>query len=338
MAPYSKSVQVEPSSETFGDNGRVYRGSVDLEWMIGRNSCTIASGYILGLLVEAAMQYQSTTTQKDPIHVTAHYLRPSTPGAFEIHVRVIKSGRDFTNLAADLFQKNTLKVTTHIIFARNGPASTDKALLTLQPPSSYARRIPLHSHPSGALKQEIRYPWGFKDHIEMSEEAEIHARNKINHPNRTNSASIGGGGTEWGSWISLAEKGERITSPAIAFFADMCPNSLILLPRSERQGLVNSWFPTLTLSIEFKSPIPPPSEHNASRTVGLYSTGTFMNHPQSRHEMYVEVWTAPTNLGEGKPVDGWRDKQVCLAIATQMALAIPFEEAGKRADKEVARL
>jgi hypothetical protein len=63
-----------------------------------------------------------------------------------------------------------------------------------------------------------------------------------------------------------------------------------------------------------------------------------MNHPQGRHEGYAEVWTAPTNIGEGKPIDGWRDKQVCLAIATQMALAMPFDEASKRADREVARL
>lgn len=60
---------------------------------------------MLGLIVEAAMRFQSMTTQKDPIHVTAHYLRPSAVGIFEIHVRTIKSGEGFTNIAADLFQK-----------------------------------------------------------------------------------------------------------------------------------------------------------------------------------------------------------------------------------------
>ncbi len=63
-----------------------------------------------------------------------------------------------------------------------------------------------------------------------------------------------------------------------------------------------------------------------------------MNHPQGRHEGYVEIWTAPTNIGEGKPIDGWRDQQVCLAIATQMALVVSFDEASEKADKEKARL
>jgi hypothetical protein len=63
-----------------------------------------------------------------------------------------------------------------------------------------------------------------------------------------------------------------------------------------------------------------------------------MAHPQSRHEAYVEIWTAPTNIGENKPTDGWRDKQICLAIATQMALVIPFDQATKKADREKARL
>lgn len=94
----------------------------------------------------------------------------------------------------------------------------------------------------------------------------------------------------------------------------------------------------MTLSIEFKAPIPPPSEYHASRTVGIYSNGRFMTHPQSRHEAYVEIWTAPSNIGENKSIDGWRDKQICLAIATQMALVIPFDEADKKMDREKARL
>lgn len=81
----------------------------------------------------------------------------------------------------------------------------------------------------------------------------------------------------------------------------------------------------MVLNIEFKFPIPRGSSDHATRTVGIYSSGKFMNDPQGRHSMYVEVWTAPCNLGEGEVADGWRDKQVCLATSTQMALAIPME-------------
>lgn len=335
MAPFSKAIELEPYSESTGDHGKIYRGTVDPEWVVIKIP---HGGYILALIVEAAMRFQSSTTQKDPIHVTAHYLRPSAAGPFEIHVCIIKSGKGFTNIAADLFQKNTLKVTTHMIFGHNGPAPGDKALLTLSPPSPYSRRVPLHCHPSRAPKKQVNDRWVFKHHIRWTEEPEIEARNQPDHSNRTNSVTIGGGGTEWGAWLGFSEERETITPPAIAFLVDMFSNLPTMLPRSERKGLGSSWFPTVTMSIEFKAPIPKPSDFHASRTVGLYSTGKFINHPQGRHEAYVEAWTAPTNIGEGKFVEDWRDKQVCLAIATQMALVIPFDEASKRADKEVARL
>lgn len=50
-----------------------------------------------------------------------------------------------------------------------------------------------------------------------------------------------------------------------------------------------------------------------------------MNAPQGRHDAYVEIWTAPSNIGEGKEVDGWREEQVCLAISTQMALVVSMD-------------
>jgi len=82
----------------------------------------------------------------------------------------------------------------------------------------------------------------------------------------------------------------------------------------------------MTLSIEFKNKIPSPSSVHADRTVGLYSFGRFITAPQGRHDVYVEVWTAPSNIGEGRDVsDNWRDDQVCLAVATQMALTLPME-------------
>lgn len=83
---------------------------------------------------------------------------------------------------------------------------------------------------------------------------------------------------------------------------------------------LHSWYPTMVISIEFKSPIPTSSNY-APRTVGLYSSGRFMNNPQGRHDGYVEIWTAP----EGKETDGWRDQQVCLAVSTQMSLTVPME-------------
>jgi hypothetical protein len=96
----------------------------------------------------------------------------------------------------------------------------------------------------------------------------------------------------------------------------------------------------MTLTIEFKFPIPSTMEL-AKRTVGLYSCSRYINQPQGRHDAFVEVWTAPSNIGEGKEEAGWRKKQLCLAISTQMALVIPQPRASDaefRSNVDVARL
>lgn len=86
-----------------------------------------------------------------------------------------------------------------------------------------------------------------------------------------------------------------------------------------------SWFPTMTLAVDFKFPISKLTAEHSQRTAGLYSSGRFVNNPQGRHDIYVEIWSAPSNIGEGNAGDDWRDKQICLATATQMALIVPAE-------------
>ena len=73
-------------------------------------------------------------------------------------------------------------------------------------------------------------------------------------------------------------------------------------------------------SLEYKAAIPDDPLFS-TRTVGLYSSGRFMH--EGRHDAYVEIWTAPSSIGEGREVHGWREKQVCVAIAHQMALTVP---------------
>ena len=92
----------------------------------------------------------------------------------------------------------------------------------------------------------------------------------------------------------------------------------------------------MTLAVQFISTIPSTSKFHASRTVGLYSSGKFLSNPQGRHDGYVEVWTAPCNIGEGTEFEGWRENQVCLAVATQMALIVPMEVNHGRATKSDA--
>ncbi|RDB14795.1 hypothetical protein Hypma_016330 [Hypsizygus marmoreus] len=332
MAPFYRAVDVK-SSPSNDAVYRIFAGDIDPQWLVG---AVPNGGYVLALIVEAAIQYQaaSTSGHKDPIHVTAHYLRTTSVAHFEVRVRTLKTGRGFTNLTAELIQQGNLIVTTHLIFGINTP--TPPPHLTLVPPSPYARRIPLHTHPSTANPQRMREAWVFQPYMKLASDPTIHARNHPESISRTDSTTVGGGGLEWGAWFEFVDEGDRITNPSLAFLVDIFVNLPSLLPKSERQGLRSSWFPTMVLAIEFKAPIPRPSDVYASRTVGLYSSGRFLN--DGRHDAYVEVWSAPCNIGEGVDTEGWREKQVCLATATQMAYIVPMEVNMAKGKKGSAKL
>ena len=229
---------------------------------------------------------------------------------------------------------------------------------TLAPPSPYARRLPLYTHPSTAVNTPVSHltHWNFRDRIQWAWDPIVVAKNSLESPTRTNETSVGGGGTEWGAWFELKGAEERITTPALAYLVDLFISTHLLIPKSERGKLgfryamqishavqrtewlnLCSWFATVTLTIEFKFPIPTTIEF-ARRTVGLYSSSRYINEPRGRHDTYVEVWTAPSNIGEGKEEAGWRDKQVCLANSTQMSVVVPRPRSVFEQQSEIVRL
>lgn len=179
----------------------------------------------------------------------------------------------------------------------------------------------------------------------------IRARSALDSPTRTTVSTVGGSGLEWGGWLEFVDKQERITSPSLAFLVDVFVNVVRLLPKEIRGNLNDrydaatsqqridhvfpiSWFPTMVLSLEFKKPIPSESDAHASRTVGIYSVGRFLDDPDHRHDTHVEIWSAPSNVGEGVDSGEWRSKQVCLATATQMSLTLPLTVNETRAKRD----
>ncbi|KAF5382670.1 hypothetical protein D9615_002727 [Tricholomella constricta] len=328
MAPFHKAVHVQDT--LYDGEYKSYAGEIDPEWVIG---AIPNGGYVLALLVNACIQYQAASSHRDPVHVTAHYLRTSIASRFEIRVRTVRNGRSFTNLTAELYQQGILIITTHQIFGVNTPPSSG---LSLAPASSYARRIPLYTHPSTAVIQPLSDVWKFRSYVDWAPDDHILAKNAPDHPNRADSSTIGGDGLEWGAWFAFKDKSDKVMSPMLALLVDIFINIPSLLPPSERPGLGTSWFPTVVLAIEFKAPLPRFSASHANRTVGLYSSGKFLN--DGRHDAYVEVWTAPCNLGEGSETSSWREEQVCLAIATQMAYIIPMGVNLERGKKKEVKL
>ena len=235
-----------------------------------------------------------------------------------------------------------------MIFGTNAPSPTQQTRVSIDPPSPYARQIPLHVHPSKATPVTIRDLYKFNHYIKTTTDPVIKAQSAPDSPTRTTVSTVGGGGLEWGGWLEFVDKEERITSPSLAFLVDVFVNLVRLLPKEVRGNLdarcdaamsrrksmlisIISWFPTMVLSLEFKKPIP---SIYASRTVGIYSVGRFLDDPDHRHDTYVEIWTAPSNVGEGVDSGEWRSKQVCLATATQMSLTIPLSVNVARAKRD----
>ncbi|KAJ7069426.1 thioesterase-like superfamily-domain-containing protein [Mycena amicta] len=324
MAPLGTALEVRYDGQN--NDTDVFSGSVDGDWTV---KTVPNGGYVLGLVVQSCVERQASTSHPDPIHVTSHFLQPTSVAPFEVHVRVLRIGRQFTNVLASLLQGGKTRITTHIIF---GSLSPTNGRLNLSPTSPYARRHPLHIHPSQAVETRMIQRWGFQPHVRWARDPVLRSQNLPDSPTRTNSQTAGGGGLVWGAWFQLADPEARITPAAIAFLADTFLNLPSLLPRAERQGVVSTdtWFPTVTMSIEYKAAMPPPSATHAARTVGIFASGTFWGEPSGRHDCYVEVWTAPVELGDGQPASqNWRDTQLCLATSTQMALCLPAKSEAK---------
>ncbi|TFK24367.1 hypothetical protein FA15DRAFT_619368 [Coprinopsis marcescibilis] len=328
MAPYNDAVKVRTVASddaASANSGRTaaYEGIIDPTWNIGNVPC---GGYVLALVLEACIQHQVSTSHVDPLHISAHFLRPTTPSApFVVRVKTLKAGKGFTNLTADFVQQDGLRITAHAIFGVNSP-SDDAQGITLKAPSPYARRVPIYSHPSEAKPMPLSNKMtNFSKNVGWAYDLETIQKNNPTHPNRATPNSVGGSGLEWAAWFEFKTPTEKLSNIYIPFLVDMFSNTISLLPREERGNIGVSWFPTMTLAVDFKFPICMLGLEHSQRTAGIYSSGRFISNPQSRHDIYVEVWSAPSNIGERPIKEGWREKQICLATATQMALTVPIE-------------
>lgn len=100
---------------------------------------------------------------------------------------------------------------THIIYGTLVPSPEDPPAtkLTVEPTSPYARRIPMHNHPSQCPASMPRAKWTYKNNITLANDP-VHAKN----------AETPQQGLEFGLWLSLNDKQEQLTTPMLAFMAD----------------------------------------------------------------------------------------------------------------------
>lgn len=208
--------------------------------------------------------------------------------------------------------------------------------LTLVPPHSLARVTPFETHPATLGPTPLR--------------SRLNFRNQLSGASLPDVLRHSAGPVEAGRWYTFNDPHDRLSPSAIAFFADLFGSNLV---GKAYPDLPTSWFPTVTLSIQFYAPVPRVTDTSAlspssDRSVGVWSSGRFVQDPQGRHDVYVEVWTAPGDVGaavgpdgtirEGVVKDGWRQEQRCLAIAHQMALVLPMEVNTRKGNKGASKL
>ena len=148
------------------------------------------------MIIDAVVRNQAESSHQDPIHISAHYLEPSSPGAVEIRIKEQRTGRRFWNITADLYQEvsifgpqpvfpstipqqGKMNVTTHIIMGTlPDPAnvSKDRSMPTMLPPHPYATRIPFRTHPRRAKPSEKSAKLTFGRVIEIAEDEVINER------------------------------------------------------------------------------------------------------------------------------------------------------------------
>ena len=184
----------------------------------------------------------------------------------------------------------------------------------LHAPAPKARWTPFRVLPPRSVLLEWPDIVNFHRHIIMSRDTSVAERHE-----KLARAGEGPGGVEDGRWYEL-RPGERITPSFLPVVCDVFPGLLPEAAHADR--LRRNRFPTVTISLEFKAPIP-----LGTRTVGVFGAGRFIEDPQGRHEFYAEVWTAPANITDRESdarqlPDNWREGQRCLATAYQMALVI----------------
>jgi acyl-CoA thioesterase len=78
-----------------------YAAMLDRGWVVGGG---VNGGYLLAVIGNAIRAELAEVGQPDPVTVSAYYLTPTTPGPASVRVRLVRSGRQRSTVAASLVQ------------------------------------------------------------------------------------------------------------------------------------------------------------------------------------------------------------------------------------------
>ncbi|GAA5896786.1 hypothetical protein JCM8208_007089 [Rhodotorula glutinis] len=324
----------DPSPAPGSAPSRVFDVDVSSTWCVGS---VAHGGYLLCILTDAVIRHQGLvgSAHHDPAHLTSQFFSATVPGKAQVEIQVVSTTKRWTRLDVDLYQWSPDSNTSTYISPAN------QRILRIR---SHYLVTTLPEHPEAGVLNYLSRPCPLLVHpgaIAMSDGGdEVPAKLRFHQGMRwkvVDKVEPNDGSLAWGCWIEM-KGGEEVDKLAtlVPFFADVAKNGPEMLPDGLRPG--PSWYPTMSLSLDFKSkfPLSPSSRAQyGSRTFGLYSTTKTIH--DGRHDLTVEVWAGPADLGARKPearegeldedrVARWRREGARLVgVSTQMALAVPLE-------------
>ncbi|GAA5925260.1 uncharacterized protein JCM15063_004974 [Sporobolomyces koalae] len=309
----------------------VYNATIPAFWTIGS---VVHGGFLLSLLTRTATTHQRSheSNHVDPAHLSSQFLSASVAGDAQIEVTVVSTSKRWTRLDLELWQypssrrdneprdytasstQRTLRIKAHYLLTQLENVF-ELPKLNDPTPTFLERECPILYAPSQLAStpySEIPAKFSFKQGMRWKEVEHVKEGNEL----------------RWACWFELTQ-GEDLTQLAdlVPFFADCSKNGPEVLGMTPGHSRPQpSWYPTLTLSLDFKSSFPlPASSRSSTTTFGLFATTKSIQ--SGRHDLTVEVWTSPSDLGAGSGItvdSDWRKQVKCVGISTQMALTTPM--------------
>jgi len=211
---------------TAAGDGR-WRATVDRSWGTGHGP---DGGFLAAIATRAAA---AATGRADPLSVTAHFLRPTAPGAVDVDVEVVRRGRALATVAARLHQDGAERLR---LLAAVGdlPAPAGPGVGRVPPPLA-ALEDCVPGHPD--LHGGVPVPLGRHLDLRLDPPAVGWAQDRPS------------GRGELAAWVRFAD-GRPPDPYALLFLVDALPPSAYDLG-------VRGWVPTVELTVHVHAPPAP---------------------------------------------------------------------------------
>ncbi|MEO6626884.1 MAG: thioesterase family protein [Burkholderiaceae bacterium] len=207
------------------EQGRM-AGHVHAVWSIGSNP---NGGYLLSLAVAALRE--AASAHRDPLSVTAHYLRPALAGqACTVNTTMVRSGRSLSTLRGTLTQDGAARI--EVLAALGDLAEQAPPVLTVAAPQIPA---PEACVPRSGAQQGVMLPL-----LEMLDIRLDPSTGPLG------TCASGGGSARIAGWIRFRD-GRAPDALACILFADAFPPAVFSV-----LGPVG-WVPTIELTVHLRA-------------------------------------------------------------------------------------